>query len=112
MRASEISLIISTYDRVDSLARVLRGVRLQSDPPGEIIIADDGSGSPTEELIKSWKKEATAPMRHFRPGRSGLSQDHHPQPMHRSGQGILRHSAGRRLRAALGKVYRRPRRRC
>jgi len=72
MRPGEISLIVSTYDRVDSLARVLRGVRLQSTPPGEIIIADDGSGSPTEQLLKSWQKEATAPLRHFRQDDEGF----------------------------------------
>jgi hypothetical protein len=66
MRPSEISLIISTYDRVDSLARTLRGVRLQTTPPAEIIIADDGSGPLTRQLLETWQKEATAPLRHFR----------------------------------------------
>jgi GT2 family glycosyltransferase len=66
MQSDEISLIISTYDRPDALARVLRGVRRQTAPPGEILIADDGSGPPTHGLLNSWENEAPAPLRHFR----------------------------------------------
>jgi GT2 family glycosyltransferase len=72
MRPSEISLIISTNDRPDSLARVLRGVKRQSAPPCEVIIADDGSGMPTQHLLATWEDEIPVPLRHFRQDDEGF----------------------------------------
>jgi glycosyltransferase involved in cell wall biosynthesis len=66
MRAADISLIISTYDRPDALDKVLLGVRLQESPPGEILIADDGSGPPTHELIERWRGRLPSTLRHLR----------------------------------------------
>jgi glycosyltransferase involved in cell wall biosynthesis len=63
MRAGQISLIISTYDRPDALEKVLRGVARQTEMPGEILLADDGSGLPTRSLIERWEKEI--PLRHL-----------------------------------------------
>jgi GT2 family glycosyltransferase len=65
MRAAEISLIISTYERPGALEQVLEGVRRQSDMPGEILIADDGSGPATREAIGRWQGKLAAPLRHL-----------------------------------------------
>jgi glycosyltransferase involved in cell wall biosynthesis len=65
MRADAISLIISTYDRPGPLDQVLLGVQGQSEMPQEIIIADDGSGPVTRELISQWEPRLTAPLRHL-----------------------------------------------
>jgi hypothetical protein len=64
MRAAQISLIISTYERPGPLDQVLQGVQGQSEAPAEILIADDGSGPATRELISQWQKRLSAPLRH------------------------------------------------
>lgn len=65
MRPAEISLIISTYERPDALEKVLWGVLRQQELPGEILIADDGSGVATRELIAQWQKKFPVPLRHL-----------------------------------------------
>jgi glycosyltransferase involved in cell wall biosynthesis len=65
MRAAQISLIINTYERPGPLAQVLEGVQRQSVMPAEILIADDGSGAPTRELIGQWQTRLAAPLRHI-----------------------------------------------
>ncbi len=61
----KISLIISTYEQRAVLAKVLRGVGLQTRLPDEVFIADDGSGPETGELIERWKREAKLPVHHI-----------------------------------------------
>ncbi len=63
MRAGQISLIISTYQRPDALEKVLRGVARQKEMPGEILVADDGSGPSTRTLIEQWDRDI--PLRHL-----------------------------------------------
>lgn len=50
----KISLIVSTYNRPDALELVLKSVLAQTEMPFEVIIADDGSGVDTQELIKKY----------------------------------------------------------
>ena len=47
-----ISVIVTTYERADALDAVLRGLACQSDRDFEIVVADDGSGPATRELIE------------------------------------------------------------
>jgi glycosyltransferase involved in cell wall biosynthesis len=47
-----ISVILTTYQREDALGAVLRGLARQSDRSFEIIVADDGSGPATRELVE------------------------------------------------------------
>ena len=61
----KLSLIISTYDQPQVLAKVLRGVKLQTRPPDEVFIADDGSGEETRSLIDQWRKEVAFPVHHI-----------------------------------------------
>src|SRR5690349_21843489 len=49
-----IALIINTSNQPDYLARVLRSVAAQTSLPEEVLIADDGSGDDTRELIQAW----------------------------------------------------------
>lgn len=51
------SLIITTYNRPDALNIVLHSVRNQTVLPHEIIIADDGSGKATADMIEHWSKD-------------------------------------------------------
>jgi glycosyltransferase involved in cell wall biosynthesis len=51
-----ITVIVTTYNRPDALAAVLRGLLAQTDLNFEIVIADDGSAAPTRELIAAFQK--------------------------------------------------------
>jgi glycosyltransferase involved in cell wall biosynthesis len=61
----QIAIIVPTYNRPDALARVLEGLSLQSRPPDEIIIADDGSGNETRHLAETFIKKSSVPMIHI-----------------------------------------------
>lgn len=59
-----VSIIVTTYNRPLALARVLDGLRDQHVLPHEVIIADDGSASPTTDLIRQWQPTFPVPLRH------------------------------------------------
>ena len=61
---TDISVIVSTYNRPEYLERVLRGYAAQTDSSFEIVIADDGSDSPTLELISRIRSLANLPILH------------------------------------------------
>ncbi len=50
----KISVIVTTYNRPDALAAVLRGYAKQTDPSFEILVADDGSTSQTANVIQQF----------------------------------------------------------
>lgn len=53
--AALISVIVTTYNREDALAAVLRSLRGQTDRDFEVVVADDGSGPATAALIDGLK---------------------------------------------------------
>jgi glycosyltransferase involved in cell wall biosynthesis len=57
------SLVISTHERPDALAAVLDSVARQRAAPDEIVIADDGSGMATRELIAGFARRSAVPVR-------------------------------------------------
>ena len=59
-----ISVIITTYNRETALGAVLRALECQSDRAFEIIIADDGSGDATRELVARQATRFDRPLRH------------------------------------------------
>ncbi len=59
------SLIITTYNRPDALLKSLESVLQQEVPPDEIIVADDGSGEETREVIKAFAKHSFIPVKHL-----------------------------------------------
>jgi glycosyltransferase involved in cell wall biosynthesis len=59
-----ISLIVSTYNRPDALGAVLRSLARQTDRSFEIVIADDGSGPQTREVVDGWISRIGVPLRH------------------------------------------------
>jgi glycosyltransferase involved in cell wall biosynthesis len=61
---SNVSLIVTTYNRVDALSVVLHSILKQSVLPDEIIVADDGSTSSTKELIEKLNTISPIPLRH------------------------------------------------
>jgi glycosyltransferase involved in cell wall biosynthesis len=60
----KISLVLSTYNQPEPLAKVLAGLERQTQWPDELLIADDGSGPPTRELIAAWQPAARCRLRH------------------------------------------------
>jgi len=58
------SLIIATYNWAPALQLCLESVLKQSLAPNEIIIADDGSGNETKDLINHYKNKFVFPVKH------------------------------------------------
>ena len=59
------SLIISTFNQPQALAKALAGVRLQTQQPDEVLISDDGSDETTRKLIAEFAAKSSAPVRHI-----------------------------------------------
>lgn len=69
-------LVVTTHERPDALERVLAAVAAQTQPPDELIVADDGSGPETAEVVKRRAAAVHYPVHHvwqphegFRAGR-------------------------------------------
>jgi len=58
------SVIMSTYNAEAWLEKVLIGFSVQTEKDFEIIIADDGSGRATKELLDNLRKEISIPIVH------------------------------------------------
>jgi len=67
-----ISVVVSTYERPDALAAVLRGLSRQSDRGFEVIIADDGSGAATAAVIAQWRAKLGVSLTHARQEHCGF----------------------------------------
>jgi len=61
---TDISLVVSTYNRPDALAACLRSLGRQTDSNIEIVVADDGSGPATRDVIGAWKARRACPLTH------------------------------------------------
>src|SRR5690606_12324020 len=59
-----VSLIISTYNWPQALNLCLKSVNNQSRMPDEVIIADDGSGLVTKQLIDKIRDDFKVPLHH------------------------------------------------
>ncbi|HWP26650.1 MAG TPA: glycosyltransferase family 2 protein [Xanthobacteraceae bacterium] len=59
-----ISVIVTTYNREDALAAVLRSLAGQTDRNFEVVVADDGSGPKTKAVIDSWREQLDVPLIH------------------------------------------------
>ncbi len=62
--ADLISVIVATYERPDALDAVLRGLARQSDRRFEIVVADDGSGPQTRQVVEQWRSRIGVPVQH------------------------------------------------
>lgn len=62
--AELISVIVTTFERPDALDAVLRSLSRQTDRDFEVVVADDGSGPATAELIVRWKPKLGVPLAH------------------------------------------------
>ena len=64
MKNLRTTIIVTTYNNVFALRKVLESLSRQTLPPGEIIIADDGSDETTKTLIEEFISKAKLPLRH------------------------------------------------
>jgi glycosyltransferase involved in cell wall biosynthesis len=56
-------LVVTTYDRPDALTGVLASVGGQSLRPDEVVVADDGSGPATAEVVRRFESLASLTVR-------------------------------------------------
>lgn len=61
---TDISVIVSTYNRPDALGACLRSLGRQTTKDFEIVVADDGSGPPTRDVIDTWRPKLGIPLQH------------------------------------------------
>lgn len=63
---SGASVVVATYEAPRALDLVLAGLARQSRPPDEILVADDGSGAATADVVAAWTErlEAVVHVRH------------------------------------------------
>ena len=59
-----VSVIISTYNKPAWLQKVIWGYECQTHKDFELIIADDGSGQPTKELVEKFQTESNLKIKH------------------------------------------------
>lgn len=61
-----VALVITTHERPDALAAVLDSVARQRDAPEIVVIADDGSGATTGDVIADFRRRSLVPVRDVR----------------------------------------------
>jgi glycosyltransferase involved in cell wall biosynthesis len=66
------SLVITTHDRPDALARVLRSLSTQTRWPDEVIIAEDGSSQEIGAMVDRLRISAPASVQHVRQYHAGF----------------------------------------
>ncbi len=66
------SVIVSTYENPDALALSLAGLARQSTEDFEILIADDGSGTPTRVVVETFARASPVAVHHVRQSDRGL----------------------------------------
>lgn len=64
MQPQRISLIVTTYNWPEALGLVLASAIRQTLQPHEIIIADDGSGPATADVVRQWRSKLKCRVEH------------------------------------------------
>jgi glycosyltransferase involved in cell wall biosynthesis len=64
MSSPRVSLVISTFNQPQALAKSLAGVRLLTRQPDEILISDDGSDETTRKIVSEFAAHRPAPVKH------------------------------------------------
>ena len=77
-----VSLIISTYNWPRALYLCLDSVMQQTVMPSEIIIADDGSGIATRDVVRHFEAVSPVPVRHIWHEDDGFRLGGNPQQGH------------------------------
>ena len=61
----KVSLIVTTYENLSVLNKVIASILTQTRPPDEVLIADDGSGEETAAGVKRFSETVSYPVRHI-----------------------------------------------
>lgn len=64
MKFPSCSLVVSTYNRPDALELCIESILRQTQLPNEIVVADDGSGESTRQLVKALEAKSPVPIVH------------------------------------------------
>lgn len=64
-RTLRVTLIVTTYNWPAALDLTLQSVARQSAAPAEILVADDGSGAETREVVARWQERLKTPLLHL-----------------------------------------------
>ena len=75
-----LSVVVSTYEWPDALDAVLRGFADQTDEDFELVVADDGSGAATAEVVDTLEDLVRGPALTCVAGGCGLSARSRAQP--------------------------------
>jgi glycosyltransferase involved in cell wall biosynthesis len=59
-----LTLLVTTFERPNALACVLASLEQQTQPPDEVIIADDGSGPSTRRVIEEFQRRFPRTVHH------------------------------------------------
>ncbi|MEJ2684865.1 MAG: glycosyltransferase family 2 protein [Candidatus Sulfobium sp.] len=59
-----VSVIVTTYNNPSFLKKVLDGFSVQTRMPDEVLVADDGSGDDTRQLVEKFVKKVSFPVIH------------------------------------------------
>jgi glycosyltransferase involved in cell wall biosynthesis len=59
------TLIVTTFEWPAALDLTLKSIARQSVVPGEVIVADDGSGPDTARVVERWRTRIRAPLTHL-----------------------------------------------
>lgn len=59
------TVIVTTYEWPAALDLTLKSIARQSVVPGEVIVADDGSGPETAQVIARWRAQMAVPVVHL-----------------------------------------------
>jgi GT2 family glycosyltransferase len=54
LTGEDVAVVVTTYNRPTALSWVLASLSTQTVMPAQIVVADDGSGPETRELIQAW----------------------------------------------------------
>jgi glycosyltransferase involved in cell wall biosynthesis len=60
----KVSVIVTTYNRPDALKKVIAALYCQTRPPDEILVADDGSGPKTREVLSEFQHRKDPTLSH------------------------------------------------
>jgi glycosyltransferase involved in cell wall biosynthesis len=60
----KITVVVTTYNRPDFLGKVLEGYQHQRRFPDELVVADDGSGPATKEVVDAYRRRSCFPVLH------------------------------------------------
>ena len=63
--ALSISLVISTFNQPQVLAKAFDGLRSQTRQPDEILISNDGCDEPTRKLVRIFSQTSPVPVKHI-----------------------------------------------